>query len=84
MTPGEVIHFDVPHSSSKKRENIVRLISITKVIAFDIIIIYKILPDVEYETIAEPNLIRRMSFEKLIPTSVDLTVNIQDFFRGES
>ncbi|PAV23661.1 er to golgi transport-related protein [Pyrrhoderma noxium] len=66
MTPGEVIHFDVPHSSSEKRENI------------------KISTDIEYETIAEPNLIRRMSFEKLIPTSVNITVNIQDFFRGES
>lgn len=39
MTPGEVIHFDVPHSSSEKRENIVRLVYITKVIAFDIILI---------------------------------------------
>lgn len=43
----------------------------------------KVHVELEYVTEMEPKITRKKTVSMSIPTSLDLTVNVQDFFRGE-
>lgn len=43
----------------------------------------KVNVEIEYVTTSEPGITRRLKMQKAVATSLALTVNVQDFFRGE-
>ncbi|KAH8117364.1 trafficking protein particle complex subunit 10, partial [Phellopilus nigrolimitatus] len=63
---GQVIRFDISHSSASSRDLI------------------KVLVDLEYVTVNEPDIVRKMCLSRVVPTALALAVSVQDFFRGET
>jgi len=42
----------------------------------------KVSLEVEYTTLAEPSLIRASRFSRILITTLPISVNVEDFFRG--
>ncbi len=75
------ITFSVPHSDSSALNAMVGCFG-CELQNLTLTLLQKVSLEVEYTTLAEPSLTRTSHFSRILITTLPISVNVEDFFRG--